>query len=37
MLDGGPIVADFSDVRVKDGAVYIGDKLVDMVELALFS
>lgn len=36
MLDGGPIVADFSDVRVKDGAAYIGDKLVDMVELALF-
>ena len=36
MLDGGSIVADFSDVRVKDGVVYIGDKLTDMVELALF-
>lgn len=36
MLDGGPIVADFSDVKVRDGAVFIGDKLADMVELALF-
>ena len=30
------VVADFRDVRVIDGAVYIGDKLTDMVELALF-
>ncbi len=31
-----PIVADFSDVSIKHGAVYIGDKLTDTVELALF-
>lgn len=36
MLDGGPIVADFSDVRVKKGAVYVDDHVLDITELALF-
>lgn len=37
MLDGGLIVANFSDVTLtSDGAIRVGDHLLDLVELELF-
>lgn len=37
MLDGGLIVVNFSDVSLtSDGAIWVGDHLLDLVELELF-
>lgn len=37
MLDGGPIVVDFSDVSIdSEGHIWVGDHLLDLVELELF-
>ena len=37
MLDGGPIIADFSDVTLNsEGSIWVGDRLLDLTELELF-
>lgn len=37
MLDGGPIVVDFSDVSIdSEGHIWICDHLLDLVEYELF-
>ena len=37
MFDGGPVVIDFSDVSLNsEGSIWVGDHLLDLVELELF-
>lgn len=37
MFDGGPVTVDFSDVSLNsEGSIWVGDHLLDLVELELF-